>query len=51
MKKNPCHYVECPKCESNFKVDKDINTVPRHRCWAEEKQKAREALTPKPKQD
>ena len=29
------HYLECPKCESCFKVAKDITSVPAHKCWAE----------------
>lgn len=31
------HYLECPECESCFKVAKDITSVPAHKCWAEEK--------------
>lgn len=38
--KAPHHYVECPKCESNFKVSKEVAAAPAHKCWAEEKEKA-----------
>ena len=31
------HYLECPKCESCFRVAKDVTSVPAHKCWAEEK--------------
>lgn len=39
------HYLECPKCESCFKVDRDVADVPAHKCWAEEKVKAVTAQT------
>ena len=35
------HYLECPKCESCFKVPKDVTSVPAHKCWAEEKERAK----------
>jgi len=35
------HYLECPKCESCFKVPKDVALVPEHKCWAEEKAQPR----------
>lgn len=34
------HYVECPKCESCFRVAKDVRAVPAHKCWAAEKEAA-----------
>lgn len=35
------HYLECSKCESCFKVAKDVTSVPAHKCWAAEKEAAR----------
>ena len=40
------HYLECPKCESCFRVEKTITIVPVHRCWAEEKEQAQKNATP-----
>jgi len=35
------HYIECPKCESSFRVPKSVTAVPAHKCWAQEKEDAR----------
>lgn len=32
------HYLECSKCESCFKVAKDVTAVPAHKCWAADKE-------------
>lgn len=34
------HYVECPKCESSFKVPQNVTAIPAHKCWAKEKEDA-----------
>lgn len=47
MTKRPrCHYLECPKCESCFKVAKDVTSVPVHKCWAAEKEQAAQRKEP-----
>jgi hypothetical protein len=35
------HYIECPKCESSFRVPQSVTAVPAHKCWAQEKEDAR----------
>lgn len=38
--KHAYHFIECPECESCFMVAKNVQAVPKHKCWAKDAERA-----------